>query len=230
MKAPFEMPARGAAGQYFELQRVDYAAPEAGGRIGGVQAGPPLWSGLWSLTDMTVARSDEWRAFFARLRGATRRFIGRDRKRPFPKAHASGFGGMTRAGGGAFDGSATAWSEAINADGDSQVTLTNLPVGLVLSQGDYIGFRWTATEASVAGLTWRAMVRVDVGGTANGAGSVTVTSEPPIPSAVPAGAVAHLDNPGCVMVMVAEQSDLEPVARRGAIRGGMLAGIQDIRS
>jgi hypothetical protein len=49
MKAPITPPTSGAAQQQFELQRVDYGAPEAGGRVGGVQAGFPLWKLVWTL-------------------------------------------------------------------------------------------------------------------------------------------------------------------------------------
>jgi hypothetical protein len=120
VKAPLTMPARSVGRQRFELQRQDYAAPEASGRIGGVQAGFPLWSGVWTLAEMRPEKSDEWRAFLAQIRGATRRFYGRDLKRPYPKPRTrAGLPGLTRAGGGAFDGSAAAWSETITTDGDS---------------------------------------------------------------------------------------------------------------
>lgn len=230
MKPPIAMPNRSVSRQHFELQRLDYMAAEASGRVAGVQAGFPLWAGTWTLAEMRPEKSDEWRAFMSQLRGATRRFLGCDQKRTFPKLYATGFAGLTRAGGGAFDGTATSWSEAINGEGDSQPTLHGMPAGLELSQGDYIGFRWTATEAGFAGLTWHAPVRVVAGAVADGSGVVTLTSEPPIPLAVPAGAVAYLDNPKCVMALVADQSSLEAIDRREAIRGGQISGIQDIRS
>jgi hypothetical protein len=144
----------------FELQRIDYMAPEAGGRLNGVQAGFPLWQASYSLDPiLDVDESDAVRAFVSQLRGATRRFLARDISRPYPKAHCAGFAGMTRAGGGAFDGTADDWSETITADGDSEVTLENLPAGLALGQGDYIGFTREATEDSVAGLDWHCCVR-----------------------------------------------------------------------
>lgn len=230
MKAPIEMPTSGCSQQSLEIQRVDYGAPEAGGRVGGVQAGFPLWLGQWTIGRIGAERSDLFRAFMAEIRGATRRFLGRDLGRPYPKEHAAGFAGMNRAGGGSFDGSATSWSETIEADGDSLVTLTNLPTAFTLSIGDYIGFRWSATETAIAGLTWHAMVRVVEGGTTNGSGNVTVRCEPPIPSAVPGSAVAYLDRPACVMVLVTDDSKLNPIDRRLAVTGGTIAGIQDIRA
>jgi hypothetical protein len=109
------------------------------------------------------------------------------------------------------------------------VTLTNLPAGFVLGVGDYIGYRYTATDAGVAGLTWHALTRVVAGATASGAGAVTVTCEPPIPGAVPNTAVAYLDTPKCVMVLIGDQSSLDAIDRREAIRGGQLAAVQDLR-
>lgn len=230
MKPPLQMPTSGVSQQQFEPLRVDYAAPEAGGRVGGVQAGFPLWAAAWIIGRVGARKSDEFRAFLLQLRGATRRFLGRDLGRPFPLEHAGGFGGMTRAGGGTFDGTATGWAEVITADGDSEVTLEGLPAGLVLSTGDYIGFTWLATEAAVAGLAWHAPVRVVTGGTADGSGTITVTSEPPIPSAVPVSATAYLNEPACVMTLVADQTKLGAIDRRLAIGGGTIAGIQDLRA
>lgn len=222
------MPIPRVAMQEFEIQRVDYLSPEANGRIGGVQAGFPLWAAVYTLADMEPAESDVWRAWMANMRGATRRFLGRDLSRIYPLEYPDGFAGMTRHGGGAFDGTATSWSENINSDDDAELTLNGLPSALILSQGDYIGFTWTATDDGVAGLTWHAVVRVVEGATA-AAGVVTVTTEPPLPSAVPAGAVAYLNEPKCVMALEIGQSSLGAIDRRYAIRGGQIVGVQDLR-
>lgn len=229
MKAPLEMPTDFIAQVGFDLQRVDYSAPEASGRVGGVQAGPPLWIASYTLDTLGQAESDEVRAFKDRMRGQIRRFLGRDVLRPYPKAHSRGFAGMLRAGGGAFDGSATAWSEVITADGDSEVTLEGLPIGLELGLCDYVGFHWVATSTEVAGLTWHACVRVNVAGVTAEDGTVTITCEPPIPSAVPPGATAYLNQPACVMALVTDQTKLQAVGRRLAIGGGQIVGVQDIR-
>ena len=113
MKAPVAMPDMYVSQQQFELQRVDFVSPEASGRLNGVQAGFPLWSGVWTLARMPVENSDEWRAFLTATRGQTRRFIGRDIARSYPRAYPDGFAGMTRAGGGSFDGTS---SSARNRD------------------------------------------------------------------------------------------------------------------
>lgn len=229
MKAALTMPTSGMSGQQFEIERNDFNAPEASGRVGGVQSGFPLWLAVYQIGTIGAAKSDELRAFFTRLRGQQRRFLGHDLARPYPKAHITGFAGMTRAGGGSFDGSATSWSETITADGDSEVTLHGMPAGLELTFGDYVGFKYDATEESVAGLPWRALVRVVEGGVADGSGNITVTSEPPVPLCVPPGAVAHLDQPACIMAMIKDKSSLEGIDRRLAVRGGTITALQDLR-
>lgn len=227
MKAPVEMPQDYVALQQFEPVRVDYSSPEASGRIGGVQAGFPLWTGVWTLGRMPEDNSDEWRAWLAAQRGATRRFIGRDLARQYPKLYPDGFGAF-----GAFTGAAADWSESIASDDDSELTLElgAAAAGLILSVGDYIDFRWNASEAAISGLAWRAMVRVVVAGTADVTGDVTVTVEPPVPSAVPDSAVAHIDQPGCTMALVLDESSLGAIDRLYSILDGQITGIQDIRA
>lgn len=224
MKAPAAMPDMYVAFQEFELQRIDYAAPEASGRVAGVQAGFPLWQAVYTLTRMPIENSDEWRAWLSGMRGATRRFIGRDIARPVPREY------METGLPSGFDGDCSDWTETINADGDSEIALEGLPDSFVLSQGDYIGFRWTATEDSVVGLTWHALVRVVEGATADGSGNATVTVEPPVPTAVPDSAVAYLNEPGCIMALNLEETSLQAVDRLYSIGGGQITAIQDIRA
>jgi hypothetical protein len=193
-EGPDHPPTSGAAQQQFELEARRLWRARSRRRIGGVQAGFPLWKLVWTLGN--VGRPHRRLArVHGQMRGATRRFLAWDLGRPYPKAYlTTGFAGMTRAGGGSFDGTATSWSETITADGDSQVTLHGLPAGFVLGQGDYIGFRWTATETAVAGLTWHAPVRVVTGGVPTG----RATSRSPANRRFrgrSATATAYLDHP-----------------------------------
>jgi hypothetical protein len=227
---PRAMPSRGAAQQEFEIQRVHFEAPEAGGALGGIQAGSPRWLATWSLGRVGAGGSDEWRAWLAGMRGGMRRFYGRDFARPYPKKHLSGFAGMVRPGGAAFDGSATAWAEQIDAEGNSLVTLAGLPAGLILSAIDYIGFKWDAAGRPAGTHERRALIRVEIGGVVAANGSVTVRCEPAVPLVVPPAAKAHLDNPVCVMGIVPEGTKLGGIDRSLAIRSGTIVGIQDIRA
>lgn len=229
---PRAMPQKGAAQQEFELRRIHYEAPEAGGELGGVQAGAPRWLAVWNIGRVGADGSDDWRAWLMDMRAGQRRFYGRDFARPYPKAHISGFAGMNRAGGGAFDGMALTWGEAFDAEDNSLVTLTGLPVGLVLSTGDYVGFKWDAAGRPAGTYERRGLVRVGYGGggVANGAGSVTVRCEPAVPISVPLTAKAHLDNPVCVMGIVTGGTKLGPIDRSRALRSGTIVGLQDLRA
>lgn len=221
----------GIARVRFSIQRVDFAAPEASGRQGGVQAGFPLWSARYELDRNDPDSADLWQAFFDRMRGRIRRFYAIDPTRRFPRLYRFGFTGLVRAGTAtAFTGPATSWSQSIDADGNALLTLNGLPAGLQLSVGDYIGLRWDATGAAAGNMMRRTMARAVLPATASAGGVAVVTVEPPINTAlVPAGAIAHLDNPACVMQLVPEDSDLGPIGAGGILSGGSISAIQDLR-
>jgi hypothetical protein len=174
---------------------------------------------------MTALQSDAWRAFLASLNGANRTFLGHDYERPWPRLYPSGFSGLSRAGGGAFDGSLTAWSQTISADGQALARLEGLPAGFQLSMGDYVDFRWTTLTVAR-----RHLVRALEDATADGAGVIAaVTVDPAIHSrVVPADAVAHLDQPCCVMRVISSQTS---VAAMDALRvaGAHIVAVQDLR-
>lgn len=229
---PLEIPTSGVSQQQFELQRNDYLAPEASGRIGGVQAGFPLWQATWTIGRIGADKSDAFRAFLLRLRGTTRRFLGYDQGRPYPKAHIAGFTGMVRAGTATpFNGDATSWTETVGAISpfDVRVDLQGLPAGLTLSVGDYIGFRWAAASGAPLS-TWHAPVRIVEGGVANSSGAVQVYVEPGLPSVIPPTATAYLTRPACVFVLVPDKSELQAIDRRLAIRGGTITAVQELRA
>lgn len=221
----------GIARVSFEIERVDYAAPEASGRQGGVQAGWPLWSAAFEIERSDPDSADQWRAFFARLRGRIRRFYAGDILRRFPAGFPAGFAGLVRAGGGAFDGSATSWDQAITADGDAQITVTGLPANFPIALGDYIGFKWDAAGAPLNSYERRTMARAVLPAVASGLGTAVVTVEPPVNTlVVPPAAVAHFDNPLCVMQLIPENSSLGPIGHGRALGGGAIAAIQDLRA
>lgn len=232
MKPPLIMPVSGAAMQEFELQRIDYAAPEASGQVGGVQAGWPLWLAVWTIGKVGAAKSDEWRSWVAECRGSARTFYGADISRPYPRAHQDGFARMTRFNGSAFDGSASTWSQSIDSNDDQLLTLTGLPSGFILGTGDYVGFKWDDSAFTAGNLQRRALVRIirGGGGVASSGGSVQVKVEPPIPACVPSGAKAHLDSACCTMRLLSDQTKLDAMDRRLAVRGGTIAAIQDLRA
>ena len=232
MMHPLSMPTlpAGIARVSLEVQRIDYAAPQASGRQGGVQSGWPLWMATYEIERVDRDSADLWRAFMARLRGRQRMFLGGDPTRAYPRSAPAGFTGMTRAGGGAFDGSATSWAQSIDADDNAAVALTGLPAGLVLAIGDYVGWKWDAAGAGAGSYGRRAMARVVVGGTASGGGAATVTVEPPIDTrVVPIGAIAHLDQPVCLMRQIPDQSSIGPVGTGSSLSGSTLKAMQELR-
>lgn len=220
---PRAMPAASPGKETFELKRADFLSPEAGGRLGAMSNGTPLWYARWTLGNGGQLASSEWRAFVDSLQGPKRLFIGKDFGRPFPLAYQdSEFQGLVRAGGGAFDGAASTWSRSEAADGQVQLQLTGLPTGFAFSFGDYVGFRWTT-----GGQARRAMVRLYDAAVANGSGVAVLSIEPDVPEAVPVNAVAHLDEPGCLMRLIPSETQLGEKDRRLVV-SGVVAGLQDI--
>lgn len=230
MILPFPDTLSGVARANVDIGRVDYSAHEASGRQGGVQAGFPLWVARLEFDRIDAQSADQWSAFKDRLRGRVRRFYLGDPSRPLPIAHQYGMTSLIRAGGGSFDGSAASWSQTITADGDAQVTLTGLPAGFTVSMRDYIGFKWDATGADEGTFERRTMMRAVLPATANASGVAVVTAEPPLDtSVVPAGAVAHFDNPVCVMQLVPEETQFAPIGRGGTMASGVIVAVQDLR-
>lgn len=220
----------GIARVKFQIERIDHAAPEASGRQGGVQAGWPLWRAMYELDRMDGPSGDLWDAFLDRLRGRIRTFLGGDVTRQYPRQHRRGFAGMVKAGGGAFDGAANSWAQAIDSDGQALMALTGLPAGLQLSIGDFIGFKWDAPGLPAGNLQRRAMARVSVAAAASGAGAISVIAEPPMDTrVVPAGAIAHLDKPQCMLRLVPSETKIGAVGTGGAVEGGNVVAMQDLR-
>jgi hypothetical protein len=212
---PATMPVAGPSSGMFEIQRVDYLSAEPRGRIGGVTAGFPLWEADWTLGNLTLVQSDEWRAFVTKLRGPQRLFYSFDYGRRFPRNYPNGFSAFA-----GFSGAASSWTPTLDGNGTSQVTLTGLPAGLALSTGDYIGFRWGGTK--------RALVRLLEDATASAGGIITgVSVEPTIPLIVPGSAIAYLDNPVCLMRLLSDTKS-GAMDRRGRTVGGRIHAIQEL--
>lgn len=219
---PRAMPTVGVDSQVLEPQRVDYLAPELGGHVGAVAAGFPLWRLELTLGEMDVDEARAWRAFLKSLKGASRLFYGRHLTRDYPRAYPAGFGGLNRAGGGAFpaDGAPTSWS----VDTAREVlTLNGLPAGFVLSEDDPIGWTWTTSSQPR-----RTMASAVEAATANGSGVMAVTIDPPLPSFVPGGAAIKLYRPDVIMRIVTDGTQIGP-ENSVAVAGGRVLAIQDLR-
>lgn len=217
---PREMPNVGVITQGFDPRRVDYQSPNVDGMVASVTAGAPLWATSVNFGDTDEEEFAIWRAFIDSLRGAQRPFYCGDLSRPYPKAYIGGFAGMTRAGGGAFVGGASSWT--VNADRDT-VTLNGLPASFKLGIGDYIMWRWVT-----GGEQRRALGRAIEDVTGSAGGSLSIAFEIPLPTLVPAGAVADLANPKCIMKQRTEETKVGEIDALHEGRGTFVA-VQDLR-
>ena len=219
---PRDMPEAGAARQTFEPRRMDFLAPETGGRVGAVSVGPPLWYAKWTLGQGGPRAADEWKAFVDSLDGPSRLFVGRDLSRPYPLAYQdTELQGLTRASGGAFDGTAT-WSLSTATDGQQLLAMSGLPADFRFTTGDYIGFRW-----ETAGQRRCTKVRVIETYTGTGDGWAVLTPRPAVPAVVTGSAVLHLDRPGCLMRLIPGETTIGDMDRRLA-SAVTVAAIQDL--
>lgn len=215
------MPDVAVVSAVFNIQRLDFQTAATDGRAFGVTAGAPLWMLKATIRDGDEEETDTWFAFLDSLRGLQRPFLAHDVTRPYPRAHLGGFAGMTRAGGGAFEGAASSWS--VNPDRD-QLTLAGQPAALKLSHRDGVMLRWVT-----GGEPRRSLHRVVTPAVASAGGIVTVAVEPPVPTLVPGSAVADLAKPQAVFRQVIAESGMgELDALHSA--GGTLSAVQDLRA
>lgn len=199
------------AGLKFELDRVDYVAPETAGRTGGVQAGFPRWTGTWPVATVSRLKSDEVRAFVADQEAPGSRFYGYEPGRERPRFHQDGV---------PFTHSPAGWSQAIGTDGKMWLTLTEVMPGMVMSRGDYVGFIWDDWK--------RAMVRATSQGVAQGDRTITFRIQPSVPALVPGDAAVTLLNPTCIMRIDRDQTDVGGVDRRLAVTGAKIVAHQEL--
>ncbi len=196
----------------FWPQRIDLLSPEAGGRLGGVQVGFPLWR----CEIETVAQSDEdaqsWASWIDRQQGAIHQIRMTDPRRWYPAAYrkAAAFPG-------AWSGDATGFT--LNGSRD-EVTMA-IPTGIIVTQGDLIGFRWAS--GAKGGFV---EVQYEGGGTA-ASGSLMVKVSPAVPDVVPNDAICFLLKPFCIMRLTPETE--APPSSTDGVAIGKLAAVQDLR-
>ena len=207
---PRWMPTVGSNGLQFEPEPVDYLSPEAGGRIGAVAAGFPVWTMKIALGNMTFDDADVWRAWLAVQRGGRRRFIAFDIDRQVPRFHRHGR---------PYNPKPTAWSQAINADDLAIVSLGGLLPGQTVAIGDYVGLVWDGEK--------RALTRAVETARAGAAGTLSVACEPPIPPTVPAGAAVTLRRAGCLMRLISGETKLGEQGLGYFTGGSTIAAVQE---
>jgi hypothetical protein len=125
-----------------EMSRTAAGAITFQERIGG-----SLWELAVTTRPLNETEYGKWHAWYLSLRGGRQSFMGRDPRRCWPLAYGPGVLSLTRAGGGAFDGTCNVTAVA----GDT-ITLGNLPASYKLSVGDYVSFPWLGGRALVKAL------------------------------------------------------------------------------
>jgi hypothetical protein len=83
-------------------------------------------------------------AFFLSLKGGAKSFKAYDLRRYYPSAYGVTVLGLTRHGGGTFDGTCT-----LTAAGGGTISLSGLPDSYTMTAGDYISFPWLGSQRLV---------------------------------------------------------------------------------
>lgn len=222
---PRAMPSAGAAAQRFEINRFDHLSQTAGGRLYGLSDGEPLFQLTLRLGDMSTGEADAWRCFVDAQRGPLLAFLGRDLKRPYPRAFPDGFAGLTRAGGSdPFDGTVLTWS--LNGTRDV-LSVTGLPEDFPLTLGDLAAFQWETSGSAFSFDARRALLRIVETVTGDEDGAASFAFEPPLFQEVPEDAVLTFAEPDCLMRLVPGQQDLGDEDTIGS-RGGRIVALQDL--
>lgn len=152
--------------------------------------GPTLWRPKYDSAQLTPARAGEVRALYDTLL-SEREFYGFDHSRAYPLAYRrTHWTGLT-VGVNPFTGVCDLSAVAAN---NVEATLINLPVGFVLSHGDYIAFDYSTSL--------RALHRVSAPATANGSGQAIVEVRPPIRPGWAVGADVNLYRPAARMIIL----------------------------
>lgn len=165
---PRELPQR----SYFvdsQLEPVEMTVqnPARGATHDVTEIGPTLWRGVWSTRPLNRTEAAEMKAWLTSLRAGMNRFLGWDVRHKYGLAYPNGYGGLTRYGGGTFDGSAT-----LNSATVSTLTISTLPVGFAFRVGDYVSL----THANGS----RHLYLVSEAATANATGVATVSVTPQV--------------------------------------------------
>lgn len=171
----------------FEPDYQTALAPESGGEMKAVSLGPARWRAEYASPPLKGATAEAFRAWLASMEGGLGTFYATDPLRAKPAAYPGGFAGLTRHGGGAFDGAAASWSiDSARA----VLTVNGLPSTYQVSAGDLVSFAWDTSKRFLT----RALESVTAA-----AGVAMFEVRPRVDAFVSASAVLTFDNPSCVM-------------------------------
>lgn len=216
MTAPIPFPYTLFASVSFNLGRYTSQNRLYGGVTQVREQAEARWMGTFTTVPLDPAEMRAWRAFWDSLRGGLRGFVAHDEAQPYPLAYPNGFGGLTRAGGGAFDGTATFAPVGGN---QFSASLSGLPAGFALAAGDMLELRQNNET--------RGLYRILSAVTASGGGAAAVTVEPRInPALFTGAALARFERPSCIMTP--DPASWSYTAVGGQMSPATFTGIQQI--
>lgn len=145
--------------------RRGIAQNQVGGGIQTIELADPLWIGTYQTPPLIASKRAQWQAWNLSLREGQNLFFGYHPLRQYPLAYGSKVLTLTRAGAGAFDGTATLASVTTNG-----IVISNLPANYVATIGDLISIPMTGSG--------RSLHMVLEAATASPSGNLSVNVEP----------------------------------------------------
>lgn len=168
----------------FDLDEAMQVNRTSGGEILTGATGTRLWYGEVMLHAHRKVDAEEISAKISVLRQAGRPFLVTPYGKAFPRLDPTG----------SILGVSAVTIQSVNAN-NRDITLQGLPVGYVLSAGDFLSFLYGSSPVRYA------LHQIAVGGTANGSGVATVEVSNFIRSGATAGIAVTLKNPVCKAVV-----------------------------
>jgi hypothetical protein len=151
----------------FKLNEALAVNRSGAGELELMELADAAWSARWQTPVLTDAHRAAWTAWRMALTGGAG-FLGYDPGRPWPLAYGASVLDLTRAGGGAFDGTAK-----LTAFDALTVQLSTLPASYIVTAGDRVSLVRPSSQ--------RSLHEVIEAVTANGSGVATASVMPPLP-------------------------------------------------
>ncbi|MFG1330253.1 hypothetical protein V5F41_03260 [Xanthobacter autotrophicus] len=186
---PRETPGRAFQSVDFKLLEIAVLNTLQNGAIQTMDLGPSLWRAEFTTIPLYPEERGAWQAWAMSLRGG-RNFVAHDPEKVYPAAYGKDALALSRAIGGAFDGTAS-----LAAFTATTIQLMGLPAGYQATSGDMLSFPWNGLQA---------LHQVVEDAAANSSGIVTLNVGPPVLTnpAPTVGATVTLIRPVCVMKIV----------------------------
>jgi hypothetical protein len=167
----------------FDLVTMGEDSVTQGGTPLVVETGPSLWKVSFATPGLVGSDARLMAAWLRSIKSPPQPFYAADQRHMLPGAYQGGFGVLTRATGGAFDG--TAQLGGVGAD-NLTPQITTLPAGFKLGPGDMIAFDYNS------GASRALHTVVSDQAAADGSGNLTIEVRPVIRAGFSTGATVFL--------------------------------------